>query len=36
MDFEPALYIQSLLLSAWVHHVVVPGVSELKHPGLRY
>ena len=35
INFEPALHVQGLLLNPWVHHVVVPSFTKLKHPGLR-
>ena len=36
IDPEPALHVWSWLLNPWVHHVVVPSFTELKHTALRY
>ena len=36
VDLEPVLHVLGLLLDPWVHHVVVPSLAKLKHPGLRY
>ena len=34
INFEPALHAQCLLLNPWVHHVLVPSLTELQHLGL--
>ena len=34
VDLKPALHVQGLLPDPWVHHVVVPSLTQLKYLGL--